>query len=728
MDEIDIYYRAFLDYRRVTADERECLNWRSAIAASDTAKDKITVTRANCTVDDDWIDAIEKGLEFIERAIKEERQFIRSDGEVVPIEKVRRVSKDSVKHLAKHCNLITDIKENDDIVLESLYTVERESDFAVYENRFLFMLLSYLRDFVTIRYNKILEITNKYEGELVFDKNVVAPKHNLKYTLTLKEERKDDKYLRDHNPAKIYIDRIDLILKTVVSFLSTPLMESVAKVAMLKPPITKTNVLKMDKNFKGAVALYDFIIAYDKPGYTIEYMKNELSPFKSDVADEIADTAALTAFLAYEHGLGIKSDLKARYELEEEKRRLADIDNKKSQLRALAKRLAKSEISIEEYVAALEKQVKSMSSECEKMPPLLDELERLRNSERALSDLASDLKKKNEKLKAELAAQEIRHREEIARIKEEHARHIASINEAHAREIYDLNQKHMWEITGIKTAHAEEIQRINEANAAELLRMREEYEASLGEARAEFDRLVSEEREAHAAQINAINAQIFAANEAQRVAVAEANRQVEKHRKMLDLAVANYKAVAEERTFLKARVKTMLLESGNLVGDFTTKENFDELEREFDAFSKFYKMEWKKTKKTIRKKYLTKEALMTPPPQEPEDYVQLEDLERQMREYLNIGAKETYVDTVKEEDATEYTEPLVSAVEISPVKDEIPDTVTDAVAAEDVTSAEADVQNTVGDSDETLSEETSSADGAKEASTENDLDARMSDE
>ena len=90
---------------------------------------------------------------------------------------------------------------------------------------------------------------------------------------------------------------------------------------------------------------------------------------------------------------------------------------------------------------------------------------------------------------------------------------------------------------------------------------------------------------------------------------------------------------------MKARVKTMLLESGNLVGDFTTKENFDELEREFDAFSKFYKMEWKKTKKTIRKKYLTKEALKTPPPQEPEDYVQLEDLERQMRDYLNIGAK-----------------------------------------------------------------------------------------
>lgn len=668
MDEIDIYYRAFLDYRKVTANERECLNWRSVIAASDTANDNITVTRAKCTVDDDWVNAIEDGLEYIERSIKEERQFIRSEGEVVPIEKVRRVSKDSVKHLAKHCNLITDMKDDGDIVIESLYTVERDSDFAVYENRFLYMLLCYLRDFVTIRYNKILEATNKYDGKLTLNKNVTAPKHTLKYTLTLSEERKDDKYLRDHNPAKIYLERIDLILKTIVSFLSTPLMESVAKVAMIKPPITKTNVLKMDKNFKGAVALYDFIIAYDKPGYTIEQVKNELSPLKSDVADEISESVALSAFLAYEHGLGIKSDLKERYEAEEERRKVAELSAKKSQLRALSKKLAKSEISVEEYVLSLEKQNKSLLTECEKIPSMVDELEKLRLSERALNDMYRELLRKNDKLKAELAAQEIRHKEDIARLNEEHSKHVASLNEAHARELYDLNQKHLWEISELKSAHAEELRAANEAYAKEIERIGAEFDRKLGEAKAEFDRLVAKEREDHATRISEINEQIREANEVQKNAITAANKQVEKHRKMLDLAVANYKAIAEERTLAKARVKTLLHESGKLVGDFTTKENFDELEREFEVFSKFYKLEWKKTKKAIRSRYLNKDALKSQQIVEEEVEVPVAELERQMREYLNLGAKDNYIDTVKEEDATEYTEPLVSAVEIKPVE------------------------------------------------------------
>ena len=44
---------------------------------------------------------MEKGLVHIEKAIKEERQFIRSNGEVLPIEKIKHVSKESIEHLAK---------------------------------------------------------------------------------------------------------------------------------------------------------------------------------------------------------------------------------------------------------------------------------------------------------------------------------------------------------------------------------------------------------------------------------------------------------------------------------------------------------------------------------------------------------------------------------------------------------------------------------------------------
>ena len=46
-------------------------------------------------------------------------------------------------------------EEGDNIVPDKLYMVEKLSDYAVYENRFLFMLLSYLRDFIQYRLEKI---------------------------------------------------------------------------------------------------------------------------------------------------------------------------------------------------------------------------------------------------------------------------------------------------------------------------------------------------------------------------------------------------------------------------------------------------------------------------------------------------------------------------------------------------------------------------------------------
>ena len=220
MNELDVYYRALLGYRKQTAESDKCTSLRSAIAGASVDGDKITVKTATCTIDEDWVDAIEAGLVHVEKAIKMERQFIRSNGEVIPIEKVKHVSRESVEHLAKHSSLITRYEEGEDIVPDKLYTVERLNDYAVYENRFLYMLLCYLRDFVTLRYNDILDLTNKYDATVEFDKNITNGRQTMSYTVSMHDVRRDDDYLKNHNPQKDIIDRIDLILKTILAFLA----------------------------------------------------------------------------------------------------------------------------------------------------------------------------------------------------------------------------------------------------------------------------------------------------------------------------------------------------------------------------------------------------------------------------------------------------------------------------------------------------------------------------
>ena len=557
MNDLDAYYRALINYRLITSNNRQCSLFLKALAETDPEKDSLTVIRNICTVDEDWINAIEEGLVFVEKAIKEERQFIYSNGEVLPIEKVKHVSKDSVSHLAKHSNLITRVpEEGNDIIPDQLYSVERLNDYAVYENRFLYMLLCYLRDFVTIRYNKILDLSNKYEGTLQLDKNVSLPRHKFTYRVELHDERTDDAYLKANNPINAIIDRIDLILKTVVAFLNTPLMECAAKAAMLKPPITKTNVLKMDNNFKGAVALYDYIIAYDKPGYSVKEEAKQLAPFSTALADEISEAGALLAFLVYEYGLDLNSNLKGRYEAEEELRRAKEIEQRQEQLNALKKRLENMECAPEEYIAQLEKQIKAMSVEAAGVASLRTAVNDLTEIKKELTAKLEAANGEVMELNTELEEIAIKHKEDISNIKAEYNDRIHDIILNHETELKALESQCNDRINNIKKQMQDITEKLNQDIR--------DARASLKENIAKLDQLNEE-----------------------------------------------YEKLNEEKRFCEARINALRSLNGEEFGenDFTDEESFNELEKEFEAFVKFYDGRWGIAKSKIRKKLLNFQTL-----------------------------------------------------------------------------------------------------------------------
>lgn len=556
MNQLDVYYRALRELRLATESNRDCARLNRAFAQADADRDRVEVTRAVCTVEEDWVRAIEEGLVHIEKAIKQERQFIYSNGEVVPIEKVKHTSRESVQHLAKHSELLTKHEEGEDIVPDKLYTVERENDYAVYENRFLYMLLCYLRDFVTVRYNEILDLTNRYDGTLQLEKEIVAAKQTVTYRVELHEVSRDDAYLREHNAAKDMIDRIDLILKTVLAFLATPLMECAAKVAMLKPPITKTNVLKMNNDFKGAVALYDFIISYDKKGYTVDRQTRTLSPFDGDMAEEIAEAGTMLSFLTYEYGLDIRSDLKKSYDREEQHRRTEELKRRDEQLEALRRRIAKSGESPEEYMLMLEKQLRAMQNECAQLEPLSRELETLREIEQQQKKEIRELGERVDQLKAEMLANE-----------QAHIREMEAQKQVHEAQMHELAQRYEHELRALREAHMGEMDALR--------------------------RKIEEIGKAHAEEL-----------------AAEAAKCAELQAAYDELAAAQA-ALEEAKRLAEARLKGLRAERGQMTetGAFADKESFDELEQEYEAFVRFYKKEWQSTKRAIRKRMLKLENI-----------------------------------------------------------------------------------------------------------------------
>lgn len=486
MNELDVYYRALLGYRKLTTESEKCTALRSAIAESNVDSDKITVKTATCTIEEDWVEAIEAGLVHVEKAIKMERQFIRSNGEVIPIEKVKHVSKESVEHLAKHSSLISRYEEGDDIVPDKLYTVERLNDYAVYENRFLYMLLCYLRDFVTIRYNEILDLTNTYDATVSFDKKVKNARQSMTYTLSMHDVRRDDDYLKAHNPSRDVINRIDLILKTVLAFLSTPLMEEVGKVPMIKPPITKTNVLKMNNSFKGAVALYEFIVSYDKKGYSVELNEHTLAPFRDELADELAEAGSMVAFLAYEWGLGLKPELKEAYCREEERRAAEEIERRAERIASMQRRLKNGGVSIEEYVITLEKQLRALEGESKRANALANDVDILKGVERSLNEKIDSMNEEIKLLNQSIIDERQRHFEEIEALKKAHEEAMHSIIAKYEAEVAEFDGR----IRDYEQSCRSRIKEACDAAAAEVA----EANASLTAMRSEYDGLLEEKR------------------------------------------------------------------------------------------------------------------------------------------------------------------------------------------------------------------------------------------
>ena len=196
MSNLNNYYRAFKNYRKETIDNNVCERDRDSISFANVENDVFITTKYLCHIEEDWIKTIEEGLEFVTKAVAEERQFIRTQGEVVEIEKVRKISKESVEHLAKHSEMITHVPEDPeaDLVPDKLYMVEKLSDYAVYENRFLYMMLCYLRDFINYRLERIEKLRSSYTANLSINKEVVSKKRKIILETRIVDDRQDNPF------------------------------------------------------------------------------------------------------------------------------------------------------------------------------------------------------------------------------------------------------------------------------------------------------------------------------------------------------------------------------------------------------------------------------------------------------------------------------------------------------------------------------------------------------
>jgi len=401
---LDLQHRGYTAYLRETKNADACQKWLSRITDANNSEEKIDTVFLDCRVITDWVEQIEKALPFVEKAVRESRQFILRQGQTVPVEKVKQVSRASVEHLSRHSELITKVPEpGGDLRPDKLHITENVGTYAVYENRFLYMLLCLVKDFAGYRYRKITELSASFSTDVTLHKEVSDSAGNIGFSLRYTESARGT----GGSAADDAVARIRDILQSVELLLTTDLMREVSDEPMLKPPVTRTNAMLHNPNFKAAFELYTFLVAYTGPGY------EQVQLFRSDekltdmARNDLASLVALTSYLSHRCG-GLYGPLQERYLAEEARRQEEDRLRRRERLAQLKGRLGSMSEEAADYILGLERLLAEVDSRDDRLAEQTAEAERLRRLLEAAEERETGLGAEMQSLEGQLAETEQR--------------------------------------------------------------------------------------------------------------------------------------------------------------------------------------------------------------------------------------------------------------------------------------------------------------------------------
>lgn len=237
----------------------------------------------------DWIDMIESCITNLDNIVRNPRKFIVIEEDIVDISLARAISTESVKHLAQHTNMIASVDKEGNVTPNKILNTTKEESFEIYENRFIYTLLKNLSNFVARRMDAIKKAyVNDNILELDVDANFYMGKTRVFYNLELIGSVPSDVEEEIQGADLKIVERVTKLQRIISDFLSSPFAKQMVNSAPVRPPITRTNVILKNPDFKKALVLWQFIESYSKMGFSVENVSEKM-PVDEGVETAVGD-------------------------------------------------------------------------------------------------------------------------------------------------------------------------------------------------------------------------------------------------------------------------------------------------------------------------------------------------------------------------------------------------------------------------------------------------------
>lgn len=485
------YYRSYKYMQDMLKSDFTHNYIEEALKDGDEGKDSIFGKTNEKVIDMDWVIAIEETLPYIQKAIDEQRRFIKQAENVVRIKKAKKI-----------------------------LTVEREEGFAIYENRVLLTLIHKALMFVDDKYSKMKDVPNDSYNNITMNRHLELNQQKLDFSVNYvnedHESLAEDLDVEDIESLSDF-DRIRRIRQGLNECLATPLMKEIAKEPQVKPPLTQTNLLKENPNFKKAVELWSFLDTYKKQGFELvgeEYNGKMTDENKEDVylamefqhfMMSITTNPALRKMLQekYEEENALAKEEADRPEKVKEMVLEAQTEAvSKEEIEKLTAEITELKQKIAEQQQKIEEQANIIKTQEGKIAALENESEsHAKQVEQMNADFAEKTRIAEENFANRLSAKQ----KEFDDAQTAHNEYVTKLNTDNANKIAELNTNHSNEVAQLKSDYENRIDTINKENATATANLKSDYEGQLTSMKADYTSQIKN-YEKQIADINAENA------------------------------------------------------------------------------------------------------------------------------------------------------------------------------------------------------------------------------